>query len=173
MNVCRVSLCDCLAVLGVCLWAVDAGGAAETSASTEGAIRAVLKEYWSAYADRDLERVMALHVPDHGVVCLGTGRDEKYVGAKRIREGLKRDFAQSQSVSVERDWMCVSSLGDVAWVAAGYIVKAKVQGEEVSIDARLTAVLAKSGDKWLIRQWHLSAPMSGQEAGKSFPKKRR
>ena len=48
----------------------------------------------------------------------GTGADEKRVGLAAIEALAKRDWEQSDAASMEFTWTSVSSLGDVAWVAA-------------------------------------------------------
>jgi ketosteroid isomerase-like protein len=62
----------------------------------------------------------------------------------------------------------VSAAGNVAWAAADAVFKATVAGQELSLPARVTAVLEKRGDQWLVVQSHFSLPAPGEE-GESFP----
>jgi ketosteroid isomerase-like protein len=56
----------------------------------------------------------------------------------------------------------------VAWVAADATFKMQAGGQRFAIPARLTAVLEKRENRWLLAQAHFSAPMAGQVEGESF-----
>ena len=47
--------------------------------------------------------------------------------------------------------------------------KANVGGQEISFPGRMTAVLEKRLDRWLIAQTHSSCPAPEQAEGESFP----
>ena len=70
---------------------------------------------------------------------------------------------------MEYGWSSVSAAGDVTWVAADMAFKLKVEGQELVFPGRLTAVLEKRGDQWLIVQSHFSLPAAGQEEGEAVP----
>ena len=49
------------------------------------------------------------------------------------------------------------------------IIQAKVGGQEISFPIRLTFVLERREDRWLIVQLHGSLPAAGQREGESWP----
>ena len=53
-------------------------------------------------------------------------------------------------------------------MAADATVKAKAAGQEITFAGRLTNVLEKRGDKWLVVQFHFSMPVAEQAEGESW-----
>jgi ketosteroid isomerase-like protein len=143
----------------------------KADAKTEAAVMAAMKKLSDAYAKRDVKAVLATLVPDPDLVILGTGADEKCLGPEQAKKQVERDFAQSQSSSMEIGWHTVSAEGPVAWVTADAAFHAVVARKKVKLPVRLTAVLVHRGRKWLIAQQHASMAAGGQEAGKSWPTK--
>jgi ketosteroid isomerase-like protein len=141
---------------------------------TEADVRAVLERMLDAYRTKDLDGVMSCYAPDPDLVSIGTGRDEKTLGPGPLRRQYERDFAQSESVAMTFDWLSVSAnaAGSVAWVASDATVHAKVRGEEMTFQGRLTGVLENRKGTWLIVQVHFSLPAAEQPAGESFPEPR-
>lgn len=136
---------------------------------TETAVLAVLNTWYDGYAARDMDRIMALLAPDPDVLLIGTGADERRVGLTEIKALFERDWSQSEASSIELGWHSVSSAGSVAWVASDVIVHVKVEGQEMHLPARITAVLERRGDKWLFVQLHCSLPAAGQAEGEAWP----
>ncbi len=130
---------------------------------------AALEQFKQAYEQHDIERLLALFAPDPDVVIIGTGVDEKRVGLAEIQTQAERDWAQSETFSLEWGWSSVSAAGSVAWVAADAIGHVKMGGQEVQLPLRLTAVLEHRGARWLWMQGHVSMPAPGQAEGESFP----
>ena len=135
---------------------------------TESAVMAVMNRMAECYTKRDLKGLLAVLAPDPDNVMFGTQADEKRVGLAEIQAQAERDWSQTEAGAIEYGWTLVSAAGSVAWVAADITFKAKVMGQELSLPGRLTAVLEKRGDQWLIAQSHFSLPAPGQE-GESFP----
>ncbi len=136
---------------------------------TEAEIMAVLNKLSEAYARRDINTFLSLFAQDPDTVFFGTGEDEKRVGLNELKMQVERDWSQSEATSLNWGWHSISMAGPVAWAAMDANFKAKVSGRDITSPGRMTAVLEKRGDRWLIVQWHLSAPMSEQPAGESFP----
>jgi uncharacterized protein (TIGR02246 family) len=135
----------------------------------EAAVMHVVTQFAQAFAERDLDRTLALLAPDPDVVFIGTGADEKRVGLTEIKALLERDFAQLDDISLEIGWHSVSAAGSVAWVTGDLHIQATTAGQETSLQARSTTVLERRGDRWLIIQSHNSLPAAGQEAGQALP----
>ena len=138
-------------------------------AKTERAVMAVMNKLAESYARRDWESLKALLAPDPENVMFGTQADEKRVGLAEIQAQAERDWSQTEAGAIEYGWTSVSAAGSVAWVAADVTFNAKVAGQGLALPGRLTAVLEKRGDRWLIAQSHFSFPAPGQE-GESFPR---
>ncbi len=141
----------------------------KAAVQTQAAVMAVLNKISECYAKRDLEGLLALFAPDSDNVMYGTGADEKRIGLAEFKAQAERDWSQAESASIAYGWTSVSASGNVAWAAADAAFNLKAGGQEMSLPARLTAVLEKRGDKWLIVQSHFSFPAAAQAEGESFP----
>jgi ketosteroid isomerase-like protein len=138
------------------------------SPRTQAAVQATLQQWKDAYSRRDVDGVLAVMAPDDDVVGIGTGPDEWRVGPEAFKAQLERDFAQSEALSVDYEPLVVSEAGPVAWVAGRARVQARVEGQDVSLTGRFTAVLEQRGDRWLLVQTHFSLPAAEQAEGRSF-----
>jgi uncharacterized protein (TIGR02246 family) len=136
---------------------------------TEHDVMATLIKGHEAYAQRNIDGLLALFSPDADVVMLGTGVDEKRVGLAEIRAQAERDWAQVEASSVEFNTNSVSSAGSVAWVTSDATFHITAGGQQMDIPTRITAVLEKRNDKWLVAQAHYSLPWAEQAEGESFP----
>ena len=132
-------------------------------------VKEVLSHFSEAFSRRDMGSLSALIAPDPDVTFFGTGADEERVGLSEIKEQFQRDWAQSESASIDWDQVSVSAQETMAWVAAHVTLKARASGREMMFPARITVVMDKRDGKWLIDQWHMSVPMAGQKEGYSFP----
>jgi ketosteroid isomerase-like protein len=102
------------------------------------------------------------------VVGIGTGPDEWRVGPEQFKTQIERDFAHSEALSVEYEPLVVSEAGPVAWVAGRATVQAWVDGQDLTLTGRFTAVLEHRGGRWLLVQTHFSLPAAEQAEGRSF-----
>ncbi|MGD8562896.1 MAG: nuclear transport factor 2 family protein [Desulfarculaceae bacterium] len=136
---------------------------------TEAEVRAVIEGQLRAYSEKDLERAMSFFAPEEDLLGIGSGADEIRRGIGEHRQALQRDFDQSQGLQTGLNWLDVSCAGDVSWAAAGVHYQAEAGGMVLEGDARLTTVLQRRGDHWLIVQSHFSLPFQGQAEGESFP----
>jgi len=136
---------------------------------TEVSVMEIINQFVDSFSKRDLDGVLALIAQDLDVVLIGSGADEKCIGWDEIKAVFKRDFSQSEEISLQLGWHSVSSAGSVAWVAADGFVRARVRGQETSFPVRLTFVLEQREGKWLIMQTHGSLPAAGQKEGEGWP----
>ena len=126
--------------------------------ATSRQVGEVLKRMLAAYAAKDIEGVMQCYHHWSGVLAIGSSGDEIRLGPGDLRAGFAADFAQPFDLQQELTWLSVAGHGDTAWAAAG-CRSIITSGEMVStVDARLTAVLIKQHDQWLIAQSHFSLP---------------
>jgi len=138
---------------------------------TEAEVMNVMSQSMEAFVKRDLDALLSLYSHDPDLVVIGTGGDEKRVGLAEIKALFERDFTQFDDASFKFGWHSVSAAGSVAWVAVDLILNLKASGQETSLQVRLTNVLEKRAERWLIVQEHGSLPAAGQEEGTAFPKK--
>ncbi len=141
----------------------------KADAKTEAGVIAALDRLCETYRGRDLEGLLDLFVADPDTIVIGTGADEKKIGLAGCRELVERDWAQSEESALEYDWISVSAAGPVAWLAADATFKAVIDGQEMILRGRLTAVLEQHGDGWKFAQYHMSLPASDQSAGEAWP----
>lgn len=102
------------------------------------------------------------------MVVVGTGADERRVGLPEFQQVIERDWAQSEAATAEIGWYSVSAAGPVAWVAADVIIRAQVGDQAIQLGGRLTAVLERRRETWLIVQFHMSLPSAEQEEGDAW-----
>lgn len=141
----------------------------KADAMTETALKAVLDKVAEAYVQRDLALLLSAFAPDPDVVMYGTGADEKRIGLAEIQAQAERDWSQTESAAVTYEWSSISAAGSVAWAATDASFNLKADGQEMTLPARLTFVLEKRGEQWIIVQGHFSFPAAGQTEGESFP----
>jgi ketosteroid isomerase-like protein len=140
----------------------------QASPSTQAAVQATLQQWKDAYSRRDVDGALAVMAPDEDLVGIGTGPDEWRVGPAEFKVQLERDFAQSEALSVDYEPLVVSEAGPVAWVAGRARVQARVEGQDVSLTGRFTAVLEQRAGRWLLMQTHFSLAAAEQAEGQSF-----
>jgi uncharacterized protein (TIGR02246 family) len=136
---------------------------------TETEVKAVLNSVAEAYAKRDIDRLLAAFAPDPDVVMYGTGVDEKRVGLAEIKTQAERDWSQTEAAAIQHETISISGAGSVAWASVDGAFKVTMGGQDMAMPARITYVLEKRNDQWLVVQAHFSVPMAGQEEGESFP----
>lgn len=129
----------------------------------------MLNRYAKAYADKNIDAMMALFLDDPDIVAIGTGTDEWIDGCDELREGFKRDFAQADNIQVKFEKITIQSEGNVAWLSALMTMYALISGKEVLLSGRLSMVLENKDNKWLFTHLHFSLPANEQEVGHSFP----
>ncbi len=134
----------------------------KTNSSTKEAIKVVLDKFVKSYAEQDLEKVMTIIAPDANVVFYGTGAKEKCVGPEEIRAQFEKDWSQIEDPALEYNLTLISSAGNVAWVAIDAVLRATIEDKNLSFPLRITKVLEKRGNEWLIVHAHFSFPDQSQ-----------
>ena len=128
-----------------------------------------VKQCFAAFARKDLDAFMAHFAPDPDVVVIGTGGDERGVGLAEIKAIFERAFSQFDEASFDFGWHSVSVAGPLVLLATDVAFHVKAGGREVSRQIRLTGVMEKRGDRWVVLQSHDSVPDRDQAEGESFP----
>ena len=135
--------------------------------ATTAAVTEVLNKLAENYAARNLEATLALFAPD--LFVYGTGADEKRSGRAEMHIQMQRDWAQTEAASIAYNWTDVKASGNVAWAASDVTFHITAGEEHMHMPGRITFVLQKYGEKWLIEQMHASFPSAEQAEGKSWP----
>ena len=136
---------------------------------TESEVMSEVKQFFKEFAAKDLDAVMASFAPDPDVVVIGTGADERGIGLNEVRAIFERAFSQFDEASFDFGWHSVSVVGPLALLATDVALIVIANGREVSQHIRLTCVLEKRGDRWLVLQSHDSVPDREQAEGEAFP----
>ncbi len=137
---------------------------------TQSEVTAALVGLFEAYNKRDLKGMLAFAAPDADVLVIGSGQDERSIGAGDFGKSSQRDWGQSEAASVNFKDPAVSMAGSVSWLAADAKFQFTMGGKESILPGRLTAVLEKRNGKWLLMQMHFSVASRDQEQGQSWPK---
>ena len=117
-----------------------------------------IEKFIKAYPKNDVNEYLALFAKDENLVVFGTG--EKWVGYEDYKSAPQKDKDKFGEISITFDWKKINYHGQIAWFAAEVTVNLIIEGQKVSAPARVTGVLKKEGDDWLIIQGHVSAPES-------------
>jgi ketosteroid isomerase-like protein len=128
----------------------------KVSAQTEQQILSAIDVFFVAYTKRDLPGVVAMFVPDPDVVLIGTESDERLVGLDAITERFRSDWSRTDEMSMEMRWYSLSGAVDVCWLAAEIMVSISTEGNKLQLPARITVVLERRAERWLIAHWHAS-----------------
>ncbi|MGD6806403.1 MAG: nuclear transport factor 2 family protein [Candidatus Bathyarchaeia archaeon] len=137
---------------------------------TQTEVTQVFKGMFEAYKKQDLQGVLSFWAPDPDITIIGSGGDEKSIGAAQFSEQLKRDWAQGTVQSIGVKNFAISSAGSVAWLSADITFHGKTSDGEFDLPVRLTGVMEKRYGRWMWVQMHISSPNSGQGQGQSWPK---
>ena len=130
----------------------------KADATTVSNVMFVLTQFADAFHRRNINDLIRLFASDSDVVAIGSDADEKCVGIHEIKALFNRYFENFEALSLElRDTM-ISTAGQVAWVAADYTITLETGDQETTKYGRLTFVLEKRCDNWLILQIHHSVP---------------
>ena len=121
-------------------------------------INAFIEKFIKAYPKKNVDDYLSLFAKDENLVMFGTG--EKWVGYEDYKSAPQKDKDKFEEISITFDWKKINYHGQIAWLAAEVTVNLTIEGQTLSLPARLTGVLKKEGDEWLITQGHISTPAS-------------
>lgn len=140
-----------------------------TATDVQSAIRDVLDNLARVYAAKDVDDVLSLFAPGDDLQVVGTAADEVSLDRDAIRRLYERDFSQSDRLALAYGEPTISGAGDVAWALVPCVITGSTGGQDVVINARLTAVFERRGVDWLVRQLHVSVPDAALAPGEAWP----
>ena len=126
-------------------------------AGVEAELISVLECFCSAFAERDAEAVMRLFAPDPAVVVV-TSEDPLLRGPREFRTFLERYVNGATTYSWQWDRHDVAAAGSVAWLLAEGTETAVTHHRLERHPYRMTMVLERREDHWLLMQVHGSSP---------------
>jgi uncharacterized protein (TIGR02246 family) len=126
-------------------------------AAIEAELIEVLERFCSGFADRDVEAVIRLFAPDPDVVVV-TSEESLLRGPAELRRFLDRYADGPTAYSWEWDRYDVSTAGSVAWLLAAGTETAATEDRLEQHPYRMTMVLVRSEERWLLTQVHGSSP---------------
>ena len=122
-----------------------------------GDVIRVLEGFCSAFAERNADAVMRLVAPDPDVVVV-TSEDALLRGPHELHSFLESYVRGATTYSWQWDRHDVSAAGSVAWLLAEGIETAATANDVKQHHYRMTMVLERRNDRWLLMQVHGSSP---------------
>lgn len=120
---------------------------------TEASVKTVLDRLAEVYVTRDAAMLAEIFAPDLDVVMYSPGT-EKVVGLAAIQEKALSDWSRTDAASLTYRSTSVSAAGAVAWAATDADFTVSAGGQESSTPVRITFVLERRGERWLIVHAH-------------------
>lgn len=131
----------------------------------EAAVQAVLDRFVQAFETKDINLFTEIFSHDPEMVNFGTDEDEYWIGWEPWKASFQKQFdAYEKSDMNLRDVRIkVHGTGQAAWFSALMDVQIISQGQTFAYTGmRVTGVLEKKGESWILAQRHVSVPVKGQ-----------
>jgi ketosteroid isomerase-like protein len=126
-------------------------------AATKTELIGVLEAFCSGFADRDAEAVIRIVAPDPDLVVV-TSEEWLLRGPAELRRFLDRYIEGPTTYSWQWDRHDVSGAGSLAWLLAEGTETAATRGRMQRHPYRMTMVLERRENGWVLRQVHGSSP---------------
>ncbi len=130
------------------------------------AVRLVIDDLEKAFETNDLELLSKLFSHNTDNIFIGTDAAERWVGYDRFIEAQKQFFIsveKGSEITFNDVVLDINKSGEAAWTSYLMDWKGKSQEEPFTFEGiRMTTVLEKQDEKWLIVHLHGSIPVSGQ-----------
>lgn len=127
------------------------------NAGIKADVISVLEGFCAAFAERKAETVMRLVAPDPDIVVV-TSEDALLRGPQELRAFLESYVRGATTYSWQWDRHDVSVAGLVAWLLAEGTETAATASDVERHHYRMTMVLERRDDRWLLMQVHGSTP---------------
>ena len=126
-------------------------------AVTETELIGVLERFCAGFADRDTEAVMSVFGPDPDVVVV-TSEEWLLHGPAQLKRFLDRYADGATTYTWKWDRHDVRGMGSVAWLLAEGTETALTDGQVEKHPYRMTMVLVRHENRWVLMQVHGSSP---------------
>jgi uncharacterized protein (TIGR02246 family) len=125
-------------------------------AMAEAELIEVLERFCAGFADRDAEAVMSVFGSDSDFVVV-TSEESLLRGPVELKRFLENYIQGATTYSWKWDRHDVSNAGSVAWLLAEGTETAVTGGRHQQHPYRMTLVLERRDDRWVLRQVHGSS----------------
>lgn len=126
-------------------------------------VNELLKRYYIALSERDIELLSDVMAHDEDMVNFGTDSDERWTGWSELEEIYRKQFEAITKYEISRHEQVVklNPSADTAWFSE--ILKARVEAMDdiYELSLRISGVLEKREGKWVIVHFHRSLPKEG------------
>jgi len=126
-------------------------------------VNELLKRYYIALSERDIELLSDVMAHDEDMVNFGTDSDERWTGWSELEEIYRKQFEAITKYEIARHEQVVklNPYADTAWFSE--ILKARVEAMDdiYELSLRISGVLEKREGKWVIVHFHRSLPKEG------------
>jgi ketosteroid isomerase-like protein len=145
-------------------------GCSEQEKNTEAEmpkVKEVVDSFTKTLETEDMVLFEKTFAQDEDMVSFGTDAAERWVGYATLKEAVQNQFDsfENTKMTVRDQVIEIHGSGEVAWFSEIADWDVTAMGEEVKIkNSRITGVLEKRGNDWVIVQFHASVPVSGQAA---------
>ena len=123
--------------------------------ATEAAVIDVLGRLADVYVTRDVAVLATVFAADPDVVMFSPGA-ERVVGLADIMAKAESDWSRTDGASLEYRSTSISAAGAVAWAVMDADFTVRAGGQRTTTPVRITFVLERRGDEWLIVHAHYS-----------------
>jgi uncharacterized protein (TIGR02246 family) len=121
------------------------------------AILNLLERLNQGFVQRDVTQVLGLFTPDPETVFIGSEADEIATGPTQLRRLLQGLFARPETYHWRWGHAQVGATGRVAWLTTEAVLL--VEGPQpLELPYRMTLVLQRRENAWLIMHYHGSEP---------------
>ena len=124
---------------------------------TETELIGVLEKFCSGFAEQDTEAVMSVFGPDPDVVVV-TSEESLLRGPAQLKRFLDGYTGGATTYTWKWDRHMVRATGSVAWLLAEGTETALTDGRVEKHPYRMTMVLVRHEDRWVLMQVHGSSP---------------
>ena len=128
-------------------------------------IRALLKAHDEAFANQDLNGVLACFIEKAAI--MGSGPGEIWSGPDEIKAAYQHFFEgfDKGEQKFEYQFRIGGGTSDMGWLMASGNVTGKKDGKDFAFPLNISITVAKKEDKWLIAAMHFSTLTGGVTPG--------
>ncbi|GBC62077.1 hypothetical protein DENIS_3040 [Desulfonema ishimotonii] len=139
--------------------------AEEPSPEVMAELEAFYKSYVDTVQKKDIDAMMKLWAPGPGILLMGTGPGERFLGEEAVREAHLSFFDESDKEEIKLTWHKANISGNTAWVANMAYITTYASNKKNEYALNWTWVLNKTDGKWLLNMQHYSNLYCNGEAG--------
>jgi ketosteroid isomerase-like protein len=123
----------------------------------------LLERLNQGFARHDVKQVLDLFFADPGIVFIGSEADETATGPVELRTLLERLFARPETYQWRWGEARARVTGQVAWLATEAVLVVDGSEQQQQLPYRITLVLRRHGERWVIAHYHGSEPVAVAE----------